>query len=165
MVLIIHNGDGEKAIGDYDGDGKNDPATFANGGGGVGQFKVTLSGGGTMTENFGTSDDTVVTGDYDGDGKTDFAVLRPDGPLLRWDYDPSSEPGITVVSDTWGLVESDLPVPGDYTGDGKWDYAVWREASQGEFFIMTPITRSIFRKPWGLGGDTPAAFVLVPHYL
>lgn len=162
-VTIQHSGQGSRAMGDYDGDGKNDAATFGVAGGGAGAFTITFSSGGVTTIPFGNDDDIVVPGDYDGDGKTDIAVVRPNGSLWEWMYEPSNTPALDPVTDTWGLVASDLPAPGDYNGDRKWDYGVWREAAQGEFFVMTPITRLIYQRQWGLGGDFPAATILASN--
>ncbi len=158
FVTLNLNADGEEAPGDYDGDGRNDPAVFSNGGA-TGQFNILLSGGGTSSTNYGLPTDLVAPGDYDGDGKTDLCVIRADGTLWRWDFDPSATPGTTVVTDTWGLVASDIPVPADHNGDGRWDYAIWRNSAQGEFFVMTPITRQISQRQWGLAGDFPAGAI------
>lgn len=158
FVQLIHGGTGSRAVGDYDGDGKNDTATFSNG-----VFTITFSSGGTAATPFGNGTDMVVPGDYDGDKKTDLAVTRFDGANIRWDFEPSATAGITTVTDTWGLTASDYMTPGDYNGDGKTDYGVWRDAPQGEFFVMTPVTRFIFQRPWGLAGDFPVGSVQVSN--
>jgi hypothetical protein len=156
FVTIPLNASGARAGGDYNGDGFYDPAVFHDGGGGVGQFTILLSGGGGTTNvNLGTPTDFVAPGDYDGDGKTDQCVIRNVGGTFTWEFKRSID-GATV-SDTWGLQATDLPTPGDYNGDGKWDYAVWREGDQSEFLIMTPVTRLIFSRPWGTTGDFPVA--------
>ena len=155
-VTINLNASGTRAGGDYNGDGFYDPAVFYDAGGGAGRFTMLLSGGGgTVNMDLGTSTDMVAPGDYDGDGKTDPAVIRNVGGFWQWTYKRSIDAADVV--DTWGIAPTDMPTPGDYNGDGKWDYAIWRPNAQGEFFVMTPVTRVIFSRQWGLAGDFPLA--------
>ena len=84
-------------------------------------------------------------------------MIDDQGGTMVWSYEPSSLPGITVVSDTWGFTATDIPVQGDYTGDGATDYAIWRP-STGEFWVMTSGTRNISKATWGVGAtDYPVA--------
>ena len=103
----------------------------------------------------------AVPGDYDGDAIYDLCVIRPVGGIFNWEFKRSID-GATV-SDTWGVAATDLPTPGDYNGDNKWDFAVWREGAQGEFWVMTPVTRFIYVRTWGVGGDYPLAFHMVAN--
>ena len=160
FVTIQHGIDGSRAQADYDGDGRIDVTTFRQQGPG-GRFWITHSGGGTTTIDIGLSSDLVASGDYNGDGKADVCVITEEGSLFKWTFRPSF--GGADVQDTWGLIASDLPVPGDYNGDGKFDYAVWREAALSEFMIMTPVTRQVFGRQWGLALDTPAAIANVSN--
>ena len=149
-------GSGARAGGDYNGDGIFDPAVFEDNVA-TPRFVILLSGGGgTVTVNLGAFDDLAAPGDYDGDGKTDPAVIRNVGGFWQWTYRPSS--GGPDVVDSWGIAPTDMPTPGDYNGDGKFDYAIWRPTAQGEFFVMTPVTRIIFTRPWGLTGDFPLGY-------
>jgi len=159
MVMLTLNAEGSRAEGDYDGDGKIDPAIFSAGAGPAGHLTALLSAGGTFSFDYGQFTDVVAPGgDYDGDGKADLCVIRPDGANWRWDFEPSGTAGTTVVTDTWGLVATDFPTPGDYNGDGKTDYGVWRSSALAEFYVMTPVTRLITVRQWGLGAeDFPAA--------
>ena len=153
---IALNGSGARAGGDYDGDGIYDPAVFEDNVA-TPRFVILMSGGGgTVTIELGNLDDLVAPGDYDGDGKTDPAVIRNVGGFWQWTYRPSA--GGPDVTDTWGIAPTDMPTPGDYNGDGKFDYAIWRPNAQGEFFVMTPVTRLIFTRQWGLAGDFPLAY-------
>lgn len=160
MVMLTLNAEGNRAEGDYDGDGKVDPAIFSAGAGSAGHLRALLSNGGTLDFDYGQVDDIVAPGgDYDGDGKADLCVIRPNGTVWKWDFEPSGTAGITVVTDDWGLVATDFPTPGDYNGDGKMDYAVWRSGGAlADFFVMTPTTRLITSRQWGVGTtDFPAA--------
>jgi hypothetical protein len=154
-LTISMTGSGSKVFGDFDGDGSADCAVFGNNGSGGGRFYIKFAGGPSTTIDLGNSTDLAVPGDYDGDGKTDAAVIQNVGGIWQWTYKRSID-GANVV-DTWGIAASDLPTPGDYNGDGKWDYAIWRPGAQGEFFVMTPVTRSIFTRQWGIAGDFPLA--------
>lgn len=165
MFVTLNLGDsGAAAHGDYDGNGKLNPAVFSTDLGGNAGFSVFYPESNlSFRVPYGLPTDRVAPGDYDGDGKTDYCVVRADGTLWRWDFDPSSTGGVTVTSDTWGLVASDILAPGDYNGDGRWDYGVWRNTAQGEFFVMTPITRQISTRQWGLAGDYPAAASIISN--
>ena len=156
-VTLTLGASGSEIQGDYDGDRITDPAVFS---GSNATFTYRRSGNGqTVTTQFGTSTDMAAPGDYDGDAIWDLCVIRNVGGVYTWIYKRSSD-GVEVT-DTWGLAATDFPTPGDYNGDNKWDYAVWRNSAQGEFFVMTPVTRQIFQRQWGLAGDFPLALHMV----
>jgi hypothetical protein len=134
--------------GDYDGDGRADPAVYRlTGGQNQYIYRGSLNNpSGNLTFvpwGFGFS---VIThnGDFDGDGKRDFCV-RLGGVgifvLLR-----SSDSGVEYVH--WGL-NSDFPVFGDYDGDGKTDFGVRRIAGAENNFHWYILERD--------GGGTGAA--------
>ena len=145
------------APGDYDGDNRMDFAVQRpEGGNGVFYIRYTAPQADTVV-TFGLANDMVVPGYYDSDNKTDLAVISESGGFLQWTYRPSA--GGSDVVDLWGIAATDIPVPGDYDGDGKNDYAVWRPGatpgSQSTFHAMTPVTRFIYTRPWGLAEDEP----------
>ena len=146
------------APGDYDGDHKYDFVVQRADPNGVnGRFFKRMATGAQSSELFGLKNDVIVPGDYDGDGKTDLAVVRDDAGFLRWDFEPSGTAGSTVVSDVWGVSQTDWIAQGDYDGDGKTDYAVYRPGSPGTFYMMTVGTRFITNRVWGGPDDFPAA--------
>ena len=141
--------------GDYDGDGTHDFVVQRAGDGNVGIYYKLLSTGSYQVEQFGNSFDVTAPGDYDGDGKTDICTVGNSNGSMVWSYEPSSLPGTTVVTRTWGVSATDFPVPGDYDGDGKYDFAVWRNT--GTFYVMSSGTGAITIQNWGTTNDYPVA--------
>lgn len=121
--------------GDYDGDGKSDPAVFRCPTQNAGQcfyfYKGSLNNpngrityvpwGNGIRTNSGSSI-FVNLGDFDGDGKYDFCVQR-ENPAQRGQGQfvllRSSDFGVEYINS--GL-SSDFVAPGDYDGDGKSDF-------------------------------------------
>jgi hypothetical protein len=139
--------------GDYDGDGKADPAAYRPS---TGQWFILTSGSSytaSIVVSWGVSTDVPVPADYDGDGKADIAVYRPS--TGTWYIVPSSTNFPTAY--LWG-VSTDVPVPGDYDGDGKADPAVYRP-STGQWFVLASgsgYTASIV-VAWGISTDVPCS--------
>lgn len=128
--------------GDYDGDGKTDPAVWRAGVLGVAAFYILQSSDQTVKTNiFGqTGDDPSIIGDYDGDGKVDPAVYRSgvlSGDPSLWIYQSSLAGGATVPV-VWGK-NGDFPAPGDYDGDGKNDFSVQRNVGGGMAAFLTKL--------------------------
>jgi subtilisin-like proprotein convertase family protein len=123
-------GDIPVVVGDYDGDGKADPAVFRQDGLNPGQsffFYKGSAGGGEITfvpwgDNSG-GNQKVYPGDFDGDGKYDFVVYRDVAGQGQFVLLRSSDLGVEYID--WGLSD-DLLAPGDYDGDGKTDFMVVR---------------------------------------
>ena len=139
---------GDKPMrGDFDGDGKFDPAVFRNG-----VWYIRQSSNSQMkTDSWGLSTDKFVTADYDGDAKTDLAVFRNG----VW-YIKQSSDNLPVYF-SWGLA-SDVLVPADYDGDGKTDVAVYRS---GTWYIRSSSSGTMSAQIFGLSSDLPipASFV------
>jgi len=138
--------------GDFDGDGRMDPAVFRSSD--LNWWINRSLDGQVVIQRWGLANDKRIDGDFDADGKTDFAVFRPsDG---SW-YVLQSSNGQTRVQ-PWG-VSTDIPLLGDYDGDGKADFAIWRP-SDGNFWILrSGGTQGAFQ--FGTNGDIPVASVFV----
>ncbi len=120
-------GDDPKVFGDYDGDGKDDPAIYRSGLN-VGDrsfwaWRASTTGIINIRQ-WGQNGDFPAPGDYDGDGKMDLGVQRNNGGGQARFYIQQSS-NLATVSTVFGT-PTDNVVPGDYDGDGKTDLAVVR---------------------------------------
>ena len=131
--------------GDYDGDGKTDPAVWRNG-----VFYVLRSSNNSvLVQSWGQAgDDARVIADYDGDKKTDFAVLRrtanPGDPAVWYILDSSTNTGRALH---WG-VTGDVGVIGDYDGDGQNDVTIYRP-STNTYYVRRSRDGALMARQWG----------------
>jgi hypothetical protein len=145
------------APGDYDGDGKFDPAVYRPGASSAAQSYYYIRRSSDQVVQvypWGLGGDVVVPGDYDGDGKTDPAILRRGATNQVW-YALKSSTG-DLIALTFGLTESDFPVQNDYDGDAKTDIGVWRE-TDGNFYIFRSSDGNLGVVGWGWLSDLPIA--------
>jgi hypothetical protein len=109
--------------GDYDGDGKADPAIYR---GSDGQWLVALSGydyqKGLVVET-GLAGLTPVPGDYDGEGKTDMALYERSSRHWLVRFTASG-----LLGECWLGGAEFTAVQCDFDGDAKTDPVVYREA-------------------------------------
>jgi subtilisin family serine protease len=116
--------------GDYDGDGKADPAVYRPQSGSPANtfFILRSSDQNLSVATFGNSEtDQAVPNDFDGDGKTDIAVWRETTGV--WHILRTGGGGYQAFQ--FGTA-GDSPTPGDYDGDDRTDFSVWRPDSDGE---------------------------------
>ncbi|MBU4201181.1 MAG: VCBS repeat-containing protein [Verrucomicrobia bacterium] len=118
--------------GDYDGDGKTDPAVYQDA---TGNWYVGLSSNDYRISviNLGGSDYMPVEGDYDGDGKADPAVYEEItgswyARLSGSQYEISWMPDFGE--------RGYLPMPGDYDGNGETEMAVY-QMSSGNWYLLS----------------------------
>jgi hypothetical protein len=109
--------------GDFDGDGRDDPATYRRT---TGEWRVWPSASNFVAAApivWGVATDVPVPADYDGDGRTDLAVYRPSNG--RWYVLLSSTNMQSSLDIQWGN-STDRPIPIDYDNDGRADLALPR---------------------------------------
>ena len=120
---------GQPVVGDYDGDGRADPAVYDLY---DGRLFVWLSSAeyalATPATTFQVSaGDVPLCGDFDGDGLADPGVFnRIAGSWHLW---LSSENYSRIWTVLLGLGADDIPVPEDYDGDRKTDPAVYQPST------------------------------------
>lgn len=140
--------------GDYDGDGKDDPASWRPLDSG---WRVLSSNTNLVaTTLLGGPADLPISADYDGDGIDDRAVWNPlDG---SWQVLKSSTASVQVVPCSNGFCGAwlDQPVRGDFDGDGKDDYAIWR-AFSASWVVQLNASGTVITQSWGAVGDLPMA--------
>lgn len=142
----------QPVVGDYDGDGRTDPAVWSppKGGEERGQWKVRYlpdSKGAVRRErtiSFGMKDDIPIAADYNCDGTTDLGVYRRSESTwimrlgenavhrVRWGIDPKEEP-IVGDFDADGCVDL-----GFYFGDGFFRWALLHSQFGAEAKDMLP---------------------------
>src|SRR5262249_25568704 len=147
-------GDDPALVGDWDGDGKADPAVYRNGGVGSQSFiffrgSLNNPNGNITFVPWGIGGDVPVRGDFDGDGKMDAAVFRSSD--LNWYILKSSNQQLQVQQ--WGFA-TDKRIEGDFDGDGKTDFAVFRP-SDTFWYILRSSDGQLDIRRWGLTGDVP----------
>lgn len=151
-------------VGDYDGDGKADPAIFIYDYDGNGAAYLIIRYLWSSNNQLGlirnptwASSSTPplpqglsVNGDFNGDGITDISSFSPE--RATWNLYLSTS--LEVKSQIYGnQVGDDKPMPADYDGDGKTDLAVY---SNGEWQILQSSDNSTRVELLGNSTDVPA---------
>ena len=144
------SGDDPTIVGDYDGDGKTDPAVYRAAPGQQSIFYYLRStDGGLGAVAWGLDGDFPAPGDYDGDHIWDAAVMRDvGGPGVF--YVRRSTDG-TLFAEQFGN-GTDFVVPGDYDGDGITDPAVSRSSGGNFLWYYDPSSIpgvQALGGPWG----------------
>lgn len=159
-VNFGQQGDNPSVTGDYDGDGKADPAVFrcpASPGQCFYYYKGSMGAGNTTFIPWGFGTPTTIfasPGDYDGDGKFDVNIQRTHPTIAgRGEFvlRRSSDSGVEYI--VHGL-NTDLIIPGDYDGDGKWDICVARNQSGLLNWYIRFRTGTTAQTQFGLAGAT-----------
>jgi hypothetical protein len=135
-------------IGDFNGDNKDDLATFTRGS--TGDVFVALSTGGSFSGTgwkwhnaFSFGSETPLVGDFNGDGKDDLATLTrgSSGDVFVAISKGSYFAGTGSKWHDSFCYGTDLPLTGDFTGDGKTDLARFTRGSTGDVFVSRQMTQ------------------------
>jgi len=121
-------GSGTPLTGDFNGDGITDIGTYNNG-----AWSIALGNGagfasaGSLSLNFGSSNDEPLTGDFNGDGLTDVAIVSK----FSGDVRVALSTGTAFATDTiWlaGFGAGQSHTSADFNGDGMTDVAYYERA-------------------------------------
>ncbi|RUL84947.1 Ig-like domain-containing protein [Tautonia sociabilis] len=167
-VRILFGGAGGldvPAVGDFDGDGRDDIAVFRPNSDlipGASQWFILPSGPNDVNYSqklggysvlFGQAGvDQPVPLDYDGDGRDDVATFRP--TTSEWFIMRSSLPTASAGLRVAFGVPGDLAAPADYDGDGIADLAAFRP-STGVWTIRRTTDSQDVVIAFGSSGDIP----------
>jgi hypothetical protein len=155
------------AVGDFNGDGKDDIVVFTRGT--LGDAYVALSTGSSFGASakwhdfFGLGNEVPGVGDFNGDGKDDVVVFNQ-GTLGDVYVATSTGSGFVGTSVKWHdyfALNGESPRIGDFDGDGRDDIAtfttnaaadVFVATSDGTAFVGTTVKWNDF---FGLAGEFP----------
>ncbi|MFI7160789.1 DUF2961 domain-containing protein [Micromonospora chalcea] len=135
-------GDEFPAVGDVDGDGRDDIVTFTRGT--TGDVFVSLSDGTRFVEDgwkwhdsFATGDELPAVGDVDGDGRDDIVTFTRG---TTGDVFVSLSDGGRFVQNSWKWHDhfafgDELPGVGDFNGDGRADVVAFTRGLTADVFV------------------------------
>ncbi|MGL4551648.1 MAG: FG-GAP repeat domain-containing protein, partial [Gemmataceae bacterium] len=129
-------------VGDFNGDGRDDLATFTRGG--TGDVFVALSTGSGFVgtgwkwhDNFCFYNEVPLVGDFNGDGRDDLATFTR-GTTGDVFVATSTGSGFSGTGWKWHdnfCFGTEVPLVGDFTGDGKDDLATFTRGGTGDVFV------------------------------
>jgi hypothetical protein len=125
--------------GDFDGDGRSDPAVFRESTGEWIVWGSSINFTPSQPVVWGVSGDLPVPADYDGDQRTDFATYSPQSGT--WRVLLSSSGYRSTLQVQWGTA-SDRPMTIDYDHDGRADLALPRARGFEILLSSSNYTRS-----------------------
>ncbi|WP_244871009.1 N-acetylmuramoyl-L-alanine amidase [Catellatospora sp. IY07-71] len=129
------------AVGDVNGDGRDDIITFTHDG--QGDVYVALSTGTSFGagvkwhEYFSIAGEYPAVGDVNGDGRDDIITFtcNADADVYAAVSNGSSFVGTTVKWNDFFCLAGEFPYLGDYNGDGKDDIIVFAKGSTNDVYV------------------------------
>jgi hypothetical protein len=127
-------------VGDFNGDGKDDIATFTRGT--TGNVYVALSDGTKFLpatlwrDSFAMTGQAPLIGDFNGDGKADIVAFArgSSGDVSVALSDGTKFQPATLWHDFFSI-NDEIPAVGDFNGDGKDDIATFTRGTAGNLYI------------------------------
>ena len=143
---INHNGD-------FDGDGKMDPAVYDKP---TGEWHIMLSGSGFTLRSFewGAPDWTPIVSDYDGDGLTDVVLynINVGWWIFLFSYNYYQEPWFLAFGGAdW------TAITGDFDGDRISDPTIYCRRTGQWRVMLSQLGHAEVAALFGCPGDTPLA--------
>jgi len=174
LVVTYNLGDENSdatVVGDYDGDGRADPAVF-NTNTGIWSYLGGVNHTTQTNQSYGQGGgffnlDYPVPGDFNGDGRHDFGIMRravgnPGLAKFLISYnDGSVDINTPDLQPTFGDFQFAI-VPGDYDGDGKCDIA--QVNLQGTQIMWRVLQSSDATTQTGLLGDPATDYTVQADY-
>ena len=157
------------AVGDFNGDGRDDIAIFKRGT--SGDVLVALSDGtkfGTGAlwhDYFGINDETPAIGDFNGDGRDDIAIFKrgTSGDVLVALSDGTKFGTGALWHDYFGI-NDEIPGVGDFNGDGRDDLVTFVRNTGQAYVTLSDGTKfgtsSLWVGTFGTSTDLPVPRVI-----
>jgi V8-like Glu-specific endopeptidase len=161
-------GDEVPAVGDFNGDGRDDIATFTRGE--RADVFVSLSDGTKFVQDawkwhdhFAVGQEIPLAGDFNGDGKADIVTFTRGASSLAI-VSLSNGSGFEPAT-TWHsrfALGNEVPAVGDFNGDGRDDIVTFTRGEAGDVFVgLSDGTTfgqdaSKWHERFALGGEVPA---------
>ncbi|SEC21022.1 Repeat domain-containing protein [Amycolatopsis tolypomycina] len=155
------------AVGDFNGDGKDDIAVFVRGS--TADVFVALSDGtkfGTSAkwhDYFAPNDEVPAVGDFNGDGKDDIATFTrgTTGDVYVALSDGTRFVGNELKWHDYFGIAAEVPTVGDFNGDGKDDIVVFVRGTAGDVYVALSDgtkfgTSALWHEFFGINGEIPA---------
>jgi hypothetical protein len=148
------------AVGDFNGDGLDDIATFAQA---TGYVYVGISNGARFLANTGESvwntwfaptGETPAVGDVTGDGRDDIVTFTQANPALVW-VGVSTGTGFAAGT-AWNngfSVSGEVPGTGDFDGDGKSDVVTFTRGTTHQVYVSLSDGTKFVQTGWLWHGD------------
>jgi hypothetical protein len=155
------------AVGDFDGDGKDDIATFT--GGDAADVFVSLSDGTKFVQNtwkwhdhFAIGAEVPKVGDFNGDGKDDIATFArgTSGDVYVALSDGTKFNGDGQLWNDFFSIDGEIPAVGDVNGDGKDDLITFTRGDAADVYVaLSDGTKFGPGQKWhdhfAIGAETP----------
>ena len=142
-------------VGDFNGDGKDDIATFTRGT--TGDVYVALSTGSGFVgtgwkwhDDFCFGSEIPLVGDFNGDGNDDIATFTR-GTTGDVYVALSTGNGFSGTGWKWHdsfCFGSEIPLVGDFTGDGKDDIATFTRGTTGDVYVAVSYGNTFAGTGW-----------------